>query len=910
VTEFFTFVVAGITVGSVFALVAVGLVLTFRTSGVLNFAHGALAIVAVEAYIYFTVSLKLSWEVGAALAVVGVGCASGLLLEPLGRVLARVAPAHQVVATIGLLIAIQSGAVLVGPRLPGGHPRFLAPPFPGGTVSIAGVNVGEDQIIIMVVSIIVGGGLWLFLSRSRMGLSMRAVVTNPELLDLCGTSPVRVRRGAWMIGSVFACLSGVVLALAPTFGPSPEIVNMVILPSFAGAAIAGFTRLPLAYAGGLIVGIVSSLLTRYVTVDWLTGLSATAPYLILFVALVAISWRRVGSSTARVAPRPGYRFRTLASPWVHLVAGSALLIAVISVPAWSGFDVDFYTTTLVFVVLFLSLGLLMKTGGMVSLCQLGFAAVGATAFGQLASQVHLPWFLALALAMLAAAAVGAVVALPVLRLSGAYLGLATVAFGFILEQLVYPTSLMFGSSGGSLTAPRPVFAASDDAYYYVVVGGVVVTAVAVFVITRSRLGRLLRGLADAPLALQAQGASVNVTRLLTFVASAALAGLAGALLGGLNDFVTPTAFSAQDSLTLVAVLFVVRLGDPWYAFAAAGAYYLLPAKLPVLQASTWTSVAFGVLAVYTVLAGARGRAVRQPWRAGRVVPERAPVVATASPRTSSPAPPPRVGAHGVLEVVDLTVRFGGLTALDGVSLRVRPDAITGLIGPNGAGKTTLLNACSGLVRPATGRVVLDGRAITDLGMPGRARRGLGRTFQHVELFESMSVRETVALGREAALAGANPLRHVIAVSTTRASSGPVEEAIELCGLTPIADRTVSTLSTASRRLVELARCLSWPFSVLLLDEPTAGLDRTESQRLGEVMERVVSARGIGILIVEHDVSLVMSLCAHVAVLDFGRLLFEGEPAAVMASETVRAAYLGNSTGSNISKRSFIRGGGT
>jgi ABC-type branched-subunit amino acid transport system ATPase component/ABC-type branched-subunit amino acid transport system permease subunit len=537
---------------------------------------------------------------------------------------------------------------------------------------------------------------------------------------------------------------------------------------------------------------------------------------------------------------------------------------------------------------------------MVSLCQLGFAAVGATTFGRLATHAHLPWFLALAFAMVAAGAVGCLVALPAIRLSGAYLGLATLAFGYILEQLIYPTSWMFGQQGGgSLTAPRPFFATTDNGYYYLVGALVAVSVVAIYLITHSRLGRLLRGLADSPLALQAQGASTNVTRLLAFSISAAMAGLAGALLAGLRSFITGSDFSADASLTLVAVLFVVRLGDPWYAFAAAVAYYFLPEKLPTPFAGTWVSLAFGALAVFTVVRGAQIRPKLPEVRAGDRTrqagvdagpPKPAATAGAEAPRSR---PPARIG-NG-LEVAGLTVRFGGVTALDAVSLHVPPGSVTGLIGPNGAGKTTLLNVCSGLVRASAGTVLLDGRSLARLATPARARWGLGRTFQHGELFESMSVFESVALSHEAAVAGRNPLRHVAGGgSSVPKKAAIVDEAIAWCGLEAIAHRTVGELSTAERRVVELARCLSWPFAILLLDEPTAGLDRAETQRFGDIIDEVIRARGIGVLIVEHDIGLVFRVCSNVAVLDFGRLLFQGDPSEVMASDVVRAAYLGQS----------------
>ncbi len=912
-SDFLTFVVAGVTVGSVFALVASGLVLTYRTSGVLNFAFGALAIVAVDAYVYFAFNLGLPWPAGAALAVVGVGAVAGLLLEPLARHLVKVAPALQVVATIGLLVAIQSASTLLGPHLFGSHPHVVLPPLPGGTVSISGVNVGEDQIIIMVVSLVVSVALGAFLARTRLGLAMRAVVSNPELLDLSGISPVTVRRGGWMIGSMFAGLSGVLLALAPTYGLQSGTVSLVVLPSFAAAALASFTSLPLAYAGGLLVGIVSALLTKYFTVSSLLGLSATSPFVILFLATIALSFGRRGRTVGRPPMSPRRR-RGTGPAWAALVPAAAAVVVLAVAPAWAGLGLGLYTTTLVYAILFLSLGLLLKTGGMACLCQFGFAAVGATTFARLTTHAHLPWFLSLLLAVLAAALAGAVVAVPAIRLSGSYLGLATVAFGFVLADLVYPTNLMFGSSVAELQATRPDFAASDTAYYYLVAFFVVLSALAVWVVTRSRLGRLVRGLADSPLALQAQGASTNVTRLLVFLVSAAVAGLAGALLGGLNDYVTSDYFSPEASLTLLAVLFVVRLSDPWDALVAAVVFYFLPEKVNLHQAATWVSFAFGTLAVYTVVTDGQGRR----WssitdaltRLVRVGPRPS---TTSPPMVLTPAQPPGTAsarlnaspAYGAtsapersgLEVLDLTVRFGGLTALDDVTVRASAGVITGLIGPNGAGKTTLLNVCSGLQNPSAGRVVLDGQDLSGLGAPARARRGLGRAFQHIELFESLTVHEAVGLSREAAIAGASPYRQLIGRSqTASARSAQVDEAIELCGVGAVSGRIVGDLSTGHRRLVELARCLAWPFTMLLLDEPSAGLDRAESVRLGGILEQVVEARRVGVLIVEHDVSLVMAICSRVAVLDFGRKLFEGTPSEVMASEEVRGAYLGGPVG--------------
>jgi ABC-type branched-subunit amino acid transport system ATPase component len=254
------------------------------------------------------------------------------------------------------------------------------------------------------------------------------------------------------------------------------------------------------------------------------------------------------------------------------------------------------------------------------------------------------------------------------------------------------------------------------------------------------------------------------------------------------------------------------------------------------------------------------------------------------------------GAEDGLLVSGLVVKFGGLVAVDGMNLHAPTGRVTGLIGPNGAGKTTTFNACSGLVRPTDGCVRLFGEDVTSASPPARAQRGLGRTFQRMELFDSLLVRENVALGREAGLAGSRPWHHLRARHADRdAIRAATEDALELCGITDLADRRPADLSTGQRRLVELARVVAGGFRLLLLDEPSSGLDHSETDRFGDVLRHLVDERGTGLLIVEHDMGLVMRVCDYLYVLDFGRPIFDGEPATVVASDVVRAAYLGDET---------------
>jgi ABC-type branched-subunit amino acid transport system ATPase component len=246
-----------------------------------------------------------------------------------------------------------------------------------------------------------------------------------------------------------------------------------------------------------------------------------------------------------------------------------------------------------------------------------------------------------------------------------------------------------------------------------------------------------------------------------------------------------------------------------------------------------------------------------------------------------------------LEVEGVRVRFGGLLAVDGASLTAQPGTITGLIGPNGAGKTTIFNACTGVVPVVEGTVRLDGRPLDGMNSAQRANAGLGRTFQRMQLFDTMTVLENVALGLEARLAGLTWWRQAGATRRERAECRETAEAaLERCGISHLAGTTVGYLPAGQRRLVEMARAIAGQFRFLLLDEPSSGLDEAETENFGEILTGL-TAEGIGILLVEHDVALVRRICSAISVLEFGRIICSGPTAEVMASEIVHAAYLGS-----------------
>jgi ABC-type branched-subunit amino acid transport system ATPase component len=246
-----------------------------------------------------------------------------------------------------------------------------------------------------------------------------------------------------------------------------------------------------------------------------------------------------------------------------------------------------------------------------------------------------------------------------------------------------------------------------------------------------------------------------------------------------------------------------------------------------------------------------------------------------------------------LELTGVSVRFGGLKAVSDVSLIATAGRVTGLIGPNGAGKTTTFNACAGVVPTTSGSIGLGDRKLDRMSTTRRAQAGLGRTFQRMELVDATTVRDNVALGGEALIAGRRPWGQLLGSRKVRAHVlRAADMEIERCGLSDISSTPASELSTGQGRLVELARVLAAGYRFLLLDEPSSGLDKTETEHFGQIVAEAVAERGIGVLLVEHDMALIRQLCSYIYVLDFGQLIYEGLSEEVLASKTVRDAYLG------------------
>lgn len=899
-TELLPFIVSGLATGALMGLAGSGLVLSYKTSGIFNFGYGAILTAAVYIFYWLNHDLHWNWVPAALVSVFVAGPVMGYLMEQYARRLANQRVAYKIVGTVGLILLVEGFAAL---RY-GSEQIPLAQYLPKGTDSfeIGGVNILYGYLIVTVIACLAIIALLVLFRVTRIGLAMRAVVDSPDLLASKGTDPVQVRRFAWVLSSTLAALSGVLIA--PFVGLAPVALVLLVVQAFGAAAVGAFNSIPLTFLGGLVIGVGGSVSTKYVVqVPWLSGLPDSLPFILLLVVLLVLPRRRLVTRRMQEI-RPPLQWQ--ASSPVRMSGFVIVFGLLLLPPLFAGAKLTYYTLGLTQMILFLSLGLLVRTSGQVSLCHTIFAAVGAVAFSQLAIDHHVPWLLALALAALIVVPVGALVAIPAIRLSGLFLALATFGFGIMVERLVYPQSFMFGSFASGRTIPRPSIAEGDSEYYYLVLAFVAATALVMIALNRSRLGRMLRGMSDSPTAVSVMGLSTNLTRVIVFCISAAFAAVAGVLYGGSVNVAASgdSYFTSFNALVLVAILAIAPFGAaPWYAIFA-GLTAIIPAYFTGPSTTNWMNVIFGISVIVISI---QGGPVTLPPRFRPYFQSKQQksaamigVQQTATPEQEVPATGIEQATGSGLRVEGLTVRFGGITAVNDLSLKVPTGRITGLIGPNGAGKTTTFNACFGMNRPSSGQIFLDDADVSAANPAARGRRGLGRTFQIVELCESLTVRENVAFGREAGMAGA---RIHTQLRASRHEARAVEEAtthaMELCGIAHLAGRQAGELSTGQRRLVELARCLAGPFDVLLLDEPSSGLDREETSEFAAVLARVVRERGCGVLLVEHDMSLVMSVCSYIYVLDFGELMFEGLPAEVAASPVVQAAYLGVEAGAEV-----------
>lgn len=560
----------------------------------------------------------------------------------------------------------------------------------------------------------------------------------------------------------------------------------------------------------------------------------------------------------------------------------------------------------------ISLNMLMGYAGQISLGQFAFVGVGAFTTGVVTSvdQLRLPWVVGLAAAAVVGAAIAFLVGLPALRLRGLYLAVVTVSVAYVGWQSVFRVEWIGGGSAGKVT-PRPYIGdspISSDTGFLTIAAVLLVLVWQVDVnLTRSRLGRAFQAIRADDQVAASFGIDVVRYKLLAFTISGAIAGIAGSIIGTAFGTVTAGTFDYARSLLLVVIVVIGGLGSRWGVVTAAIFATLLPDLLVALFGAGIRGldlVINAALLMYTLaqhpggFAGAveEAREKRKRRKGGEppLPPTRPNLPALTRPVGMPPVPKLRART-AVLKATDVSVRFGGLQAVDSASLHVDRGTIVGLMGPNGAGKTTMFNAITGALTPDTGRIELLGVDVSHLPTHRRTALGMSRTFQLIGLAKNQSVYENLLIAQHlaapygvlSALTMVGPSRFYERDVRTRA-----DEVLAGLGFGRYRDAQVGRLSHGQQRIVEIGCALVTSPELVMLDEPSAGMSPAAAEDLAATLRDVRDRLGRTVLLIEHNVPLVLDVADELYVMDAGKVIADGEPVEVVGRPEVVTAYLG------------------
>ncbi len=891
--EVVRFALLGLGVGALYAFASQGLIVIYRGTGVLNFSLGATAIAGV--FMQWELQYEQGWPFLLA-ALVGVALSAFLgvlthwwVMKPLRRASSLV----RVIATLGVLISVQAGVVI---RY-GSQPRQVDSWLPNNRFTLWGdVDIFVDRLILLGIAVASATALWALYRSSQFGLATEAVSESERSASAIGLSPNRIATLNWALGSAIAAIAGILVV--PIITLQVAAMTSLVLAALASALVGDFRSFPIATAAGLGLGIAQTLVSRFIDQQ---GLGASLPFLII-IAVLVFRGRSLPLRDYFLKQQPMLGNGRMSWDWTIFGCGVIVFLMLTKDAKW----IDALTVSLGVAIVLLSIVVLTGYAGQLSLAQYTIAGFGAFVAGRLVAVYDIPFLLGLVAGVSAAVPLGLLFALPAVRTRGINLAIVTLGLGTTMELMLFRNRSYTGGVRGTQVGNPDLFGYDISSIRYPERYGIFVLAMAVIAVwmvsnvRRGRSGRRLIAVRTNERAAAALGIDVLRAKLFAFAFAAALAALGGILLAFRLSSISYQSFTSFTSITYAGLALVGGVGHLLGAFVGA-TMATAGFNQEILESTwggvgRWTQLISGIAILLTVLGYQDGvaaewvkifRLFKKSKKWGRPYVIRLEDVADLSATADETQVPPRA-----LTIDGLTVTYGAVTAVNNVSYELRPGTVTGLIGPNGAGKTSLIDAISGFAA-AEGSVLVNDLDISKLSPTRRARSGVARSFQSLELFEDSTVFENLSVA-----ADPQDLRSYLRdlVWPVNPPFPPeVVRAIVEFQLDHDLHRDVKDLSYGKRRLLAIARAVAMHPSILMLDEPAAGLSSSESEELAVVVRRLAEEWGMAVLVVEHDMNFVMGVCDQVMVLDFGNLIAAGPPEDIRSNPAVIAAYLGDET---------------
>lgn len=912
----------GTIVGMAYGLLAAGLVIVYRTSRVINFAHGDLGafaaavfgVLVVQWHVPYWLAFPAGLAVGAAMAALTeVAVVRRLRNAPRLMSIVATLGVGQFALLLGFAINQQAGAGHLFPQ-PTGLPDFM----------FGGLRVSPAFSGMLILSPLMVLALGLFLKRTRYGVGIRSASDNPETARMVGIFASRMSSLAWGLAGCLAAFTAILTQ--PTRGfSSPEVFGpSLLLLALAAAVLARMTSIPLAVLSGVVIGLIEQ------TVRWNYPFGGAVEVVLFVLILVTLMLQRQrgrreeekGSWASVQAARPlPAELRSL--PAVRNL-GRTTLIASIAFALILPFLVSNTAATALtiifaFAIVALSIGVVTGLGGQLTLGQFALAGVGAVVSYQVSSRTG--WFpLSFLYAGVAAGLVALLLGLPALRIRGLLITVTTLAFALAAPAGIFGHELLFG---GGVDPGRPIIydhaLETGREYYFVGLFTLLVALVLVRNVRRSGFGRLLVAIRDNEDAARAFSVSATAVKMYGFVFAGFISGIGGAMYGHALSNISELTFPVAASIDVAKI--AVIGGISMMSGPLIGALFVIgiPSFVPLGTASlAATSLGQLLIIMYlprglvqlvvplrdriaSYLGQRAGIDVETAFarRDGQAVPERDQFerrrVAVNDRHISSTLP---VNGHRsskkLLRAEGLRKSFGGVQAVNGVTFSVDEGEIVGMIGPNGAGKTTTFEIIGGFTRADAGRILFNEADVSWISPDARARRGLIRSFQDAALFPTMTVEESIKIACERFA----PTRYL--ASTAGLALGEhskhrrANDVIDFMGLRRYRTKQILELSTGTRRITELACIVAIEPTLLLLDEPSSGVAQRETEALGALLRELKNEFGMTLVIIEHDVPMISDLADRIIVMTDGHILTTGTPHQVRRDPRVIEAYLGGS----------------